>query len=201
MLQLQLQWTVKYVTFASRCFVETPSLSPEQWQNSGCIKTALFGLRTLSQVLIVSHWSLTDDCLLTLKSQEEKTFIATFSDALRMWKLLPQALESLWLNNKVMVCKKKTRLWPIFPPVHQNDADGKEGGGDSEKIGCRYTVEHHLALAGRISGTAVGQGCTFSDKEVGVVAIKHQALGKGALPEAMGRGVSERGSQKSSSAS
>lgn len=91
-----------------------------------------------------------------------------------------------------------------MPPVHQDDADGKEGNGGGEEIGCRYTVEHHLSLvlAGRISGAAVAQDCshTCSDEGVGVVAVKHQALGKVALSEATGRRVRERGSQKSSSA-
>lgn len=113
-------------------------------------------------------------------------------------------MEILWETNKVTkvtVCSSEDAT---FPPVHQDDADGKESNGGGEEIGCRNTVEHHLSLvlAGRTSGAAVAQGCsrTCSDEEVGVVAVKHQALRKVALPEAMGKGVRERRSQKSSSA-
>lgn len=95
------------------------------------------------------------------------------------------------------------RISPTVPPVDQDDKDGEEGDNGGEQIGCRYTVEHHLSLGltGRISCAAVAQGCTrtCSVEGVGVVAVKHQALGKVALPEATCREVRERGSQKSSS--
>lgn len=56
-------------------------------------------LLTLSWVLIFSDCSLTDVFLLTLKSQEQKTFTARFPLDLRTWKPLPKALDMLRENN------------------------------------------------------------------------------------------------------
>lgn len=80
-------------------------------------------------------------------------------------------------------------LSPTVSPVHQDDADGKEGHNGGEEIGCRYTVDsgEHLVLATRCS--------KCSDGGVGVVAVKHQAMGQEALPKPTGRGVRERGCQ------
>lgn len=72
-------------------------------------------------------------------------------------------------------------------PVHQDDADGKEGDDGGEEIGCRYTVnsEERPVQAARSSKR--------SDGGVGVVAVKHQAMGQEALPKPTARGVRERG--------
>lgn len=51
--------------------------------------------RTLSWVLIFSDWSLTEVLLLTLKSQEQKTFVARFPWDLRTWNLLPRDVDTL----------------------------------------------------------------------------------------------------------
>lgn len=82
------------------------------------------------------------------------------------------------------------------PPVHQDDADDKEGDDGGEEISCGDAEEHHLRRFGRsaISG-AQRCSCTSSDDGAVVVAIKHQALGQGALPEATDGGLRERESE------
>lgn len=50
---------------------------------------------TLIWVLIFSHWSLTEDFLLTLWSHEQKTFSAWFLLVFKTWKLFPKDLEML----------------------------------------------------------------------------------------------------------
>lgn len=54
---------------------------------------------TLIWVLIFSHWSLTEDFLLTLWSQEQKTFSAWFLLDFRTWKLFPKDLDMLEQNT------------------------------------------------------------------------------------------------------
>lgn len=104
-------------------------------------------------------------------------------------------MDTLWENDKVTkVTRHRSEEKTLtVPPVHQDDAGGKEGDDGGEEIGRGDAVEHHLRCFGRsaISG-AQRCSCTSSDDGAVVVAIKHQALGQGALPEATDGGLRER---------
>lgn len=132
-------------------------------------------LRTLSWVLTVLDWSLTDVLLLTLKSQEQKTLTARFPVDLRTWNLFPQEVDILQ-ENKVAVkiptagdpYRRKQKTKKTFrPPVDQDDADNEEGDGSGEEVGGRYAVRLSSATDGRIRSS------TGFDGGIGVVAVKH----------------------------
>lgn len=104
-------------------------------------------------------------------------------------------MDTLWENDKVTkVTRRRSEEKTLtVPPVYQDDADGKEGDDGGEEIGRGDTVEHHLRRFGRSTITGPQRCCcTSSDDGAVVVAIKHQAPGQGALPEATDRGLRER---------
>lgn len=123
--------------------------------------------------------------MLTLKSQEQKTFTAIFPADLRARNLLPKDVDMLQENSGAIKCTLQKGLENgnennslIVQPVHEDDADDEESDGYGKEIGCRYAVRHCLRLvAVQVSGF------TCFDDGVGVVAVKHQAPRKVTLPE------------------
>ncbi len=104
-------------------------------------------------MLIFSDWNLTDDFLLTLKSQQEKTFIARFPFDLRTRKLLPKDLDMLQERNNTIKYTlqmdykdNECTSVSLAQPVHKDDAESEEGDDNGEEIGCRYAVRHYLGL-------------------------------------------------------
>lgn len=134
----------------------------------------------MSRVLIFSDWSLMEGFLLTLKSQEQKTFSDRFPSDLNTWKLFPKDLDMLqggkWLLHTHNWWKKKkkakyVKVNIVYQPVHQNNADNKEGNCDGKKIGSWYAIRYHRCYARSFN------------RDVWVVTIKHQAPRKVTLPK------------------
>lgn len=134
--------------------------------------------------------------MLTLKSQEQKTFTARFPVDLRTRKLLPKDVDMLQENNVAIKYTLQKGLKEndslIVQPVHQDDADNEEGDGGGKEIGRRYTVWHYLRLVSitdsqvrcfSIGAVAQVSTSTCVDDGVAVVAVKHHTLRKVTLPE------------------